>query len=284
MRSRTPCEPAGVRRCLFPYKVAVVPGISEPISPGLDFITVSGAFVTVADMYQRGRNGLYHAEVTVNDIDSFGADWLLEGWAETTLTTYRQILVKAPFPLPGSVREAKNWLADRHREVSISSVIVHVRALRAFSRWWAREYGETDPLLDLEIPKAPTPAPGHIIDEDVIEQLRSVCGRFSERPGRTPLRDRAILETFVQTGMRRSELVTLDLDDADLARNILTLKPSKNGEGRRVPISKELHSALRTYINSERRHHRHAAHDALFLGNRGRLRADSITQLFTRMS
>jgi len=64
--------------------VAVVPGISEPISPGLDFITVSGAFVTAADMYQRGRNDLYHAEVTVNEIDSFGADWLLEGWAETT--------------------------------------------------------------------------------------------------------------------------------------------------------------------------------------------------------
>ena len=248
------------------------------------FVRVCWSFITVADIHKQGRNGLYHAEVTVSDIDNFGNDWLLAGRAESTFRTYRQILAQAPFPLPGTIRDAKNWLAIRRQEVSVSSLIVHVRALRAYARWWAEEYGESDPLVDLEFPKAPTPAPGHIIDDSVIEQLRATLGIFSDNGGRTPSRDRAILEVFVHTGMRRSEVVALDLDDVDLARKILTVKPSKNGHGRRVPIGQELHAALRRYIQSERRTHRHAAHNALFLGTQGRLRADSITQLFRRMS
>jgi len=220
----------------------------------------------------------------VSDIDNFGNDWLLAGRAESTFRTYRQILVQAPFALPGTLRDAKNWLAKRRQEVSVASLIVHVRALRAYARWWSEEYGESDPLADLEFPKAPTPVPGHIIDDTVIEQLRATFGIFADNGGRTPNRDRAILEVFVHTGMRRSELVALDLDDVDLTRRTLTIKPSKNGFGRRVPICQQLHAALRRYIQSERRTHRHAAHDALFLGTQGRLRADSITQLFRRMS
>ena len=135
-----------------------------------------------------------------------------------------------------------------------------------------------------KVPKAPTPAPGHIIEDSVIEQLRATVGVFSDNGGRTPIRDRAILEVFVHTGMRRSELVALDVCDLDLSRKILAVKPSKNGFGRRVPIGQELHAALRRYIHSERRSHRHAENDALFLGSQGRLRADSVTQLFRRMS
>ena len=220
----------------------------------------------------------------MNDIDAFGDDWVLSGKAESTFEGYRLILVKAPFELPGTLREAKRWLSQRRNEVSPASLVFHVRALRAFSRWWAEEYGKADPLVDLEFPKVPQAAPGKIISDDVIEKLRWAGSIFNDDPSRTPLRDRAILETFIHTGMRRSELVALDLADIDFETDRIVIQPSKNGQGRIVPIHSDLRGVLRRYIRHERSHHRHVDQAPLFLGRAGRLRSDSITSLFRRLS
>ena len=224
-------------------------------------------------------------EVNMNDFDAFSDDWLLAGNAESTITTYGQILAKAPFELPGTLREAKSWLSKRRREgLSEASVVVYVRALRAFSRWWAEEYGQPDPLLKLEFPKVPQAAPGKIVSDDVIKQLRDACGIFNEETGRTPRRDRAILDMFIYTGMRRSELVALDVDDIDLTANRITIDPSKNGEGRVVPLHSDLRSSIKSYIRHERSGHRLADDRALFLGRKGRMRSDSVTSLLRRIS
>jgi len=220
----------------------------------------------------------------MNDIDAFSDDWVLAEGAESTLTTYRQILAKAPFELPGTIREAKGWLSERRREVTPATVVVHVRALKAYSRWWAGEHDEPDPLGGLDFPKVPTAAPGKIISDADINRLRQALGRFSENPGRSPLRDRAILEVFVHTGMRRSELIALDLSDIDFTTDRITVAPSKNGEARRVPIHSDLRVVLKRYIRHERAHHRQADQAPLFLGREGRLRSDSITSLFRRLS
>ena len=220
----------------------------------------------------------------MNDIDAFGDDWVLSGKARSTFETYRQILSKAPFELPGSLREAKRWLSERRTEIAPATIVVYVRALRAFAAWWAEEYRKEDPLKDLEFPKVPVAAPGAIVDDDVIEALRDSLDVGGPNKGPTMQRDLAILEMFVHTGMRRSELVALDLDDVDFQAARITIKPSKNGEGRIVPIHSALRVPLRRYIRLERQYHRHAEEPALFLGRDGRLRADSITRMFKRLS
>lgn len=220
----------------------------------------------------------------MNDIDAFGDDWVLSGKARSTFESYRLILAKAPFELPGTLREAKRWLSERRNEVSPSTVVVYVRALKAYSRWWADEYSVDDPLAELEFPKVPKAAPGKIISDDVIEKLRAAAGFGHANPSRSPLRDQAVLNMFIHTGMRRSELVALDLTDVDFATDRITIKPSKNGEGRQVPLHSELRRLLKQYIRHERSYHRHAEMPPLFLGRDGRLRSDSITSLFRRLS
>jgi len=220
----------------------------------------------------------------MNDIDAFGDDWVLSGKAQSTFQTYRQILNKAPFQLPGNLREAKRWLSERRTEIAPATIVVYVRALRAFSAWWAEEYRKEDPLKDLEFPKVPVAAPGAIVDDDVIETLRDSLTVGGSNMGPTMQRDLAILEMFVHTGMRRSELVALDVDDVDFQAARITIKPSKNGEGRIIPIHSALRVPLRRYIRLEREYHRHTEEPALFLGRDGRLRADSITRMFKRVS
>lgn len=220
----------------------------------------------------------------MEDFEAFGDDWLLTGYSANTLATYRHVLDKVPFELPGTLREVKSWLASRQAYVTPGTLAVDVRAVKAYSRWWASERRCEDPLSDLRIPKVPQAAPGRIISDEEIDQLRHATSPGGQRVGRTPLRDRAILEMFIHTGMRRSELVAINVSDVDFTHGLITIDPSKNGEGRVIPLNATVRTALERYLSDERARHRAAATKALFLGRDGRIRKDSITQLFHRMS
>src|SRR5512134_4074659 len=62
------------------------------------------------------------------------------------------------------------------------------------------------------------------------------------------IRDYAIIETFLQTGIRLSELVNLKLDDIDFEHRILTVRQGKGKKDRQIPLVDEAVKALRNYI------------------------------------
>ena len=49
-------------------------------------------------------------------------------------------------------------------------------------------------------------------------------------------RDRAILETLYGTGLRRLELVNLDVGDVDRARGLVLVRRGKGGKDRFAPL------------------------------------------------
>ena len=61
------------------------------------------------------------------------------------------------------------------------------------------------------------------------------------------LRDYAIIQTFLQTGIRLSELVNLRIDDVDLEHRILTVRQGKGKKDRQIPLVDEAVKALRNY-------------------------------------
>src|SRR5512134_317968 len=61
------------------------------------------------------------------------------------------------------------------------------------------------------------------------------------------IRDYAIIETFLQTGIRLSELVNLQLDDIDFEHRILTVRQGKGKKDRQIPLVDEAVKALRNY-------------------------------------
>jgi site-specific recombinase XerD len=50
-------------------------------------------------------------------------------------------------------------------------------------------------------------------------------------------RDRVVMETFYATGIRRTELLHLDIDDVNLSDNLLRVNHGKGNKERIVPIS-----------------------------------------------
>ncbi len=91
--------------------------------------------------------------------------------------------------------------------------------------------------------------------------------------GETPvaLRDRAILELLYSTGLRRAEIVSLDLTDVDLGMETVFVRRGKGGRPRIVPLGETAIAALIAYITRSRSQLlRRASVTALFLASRGK--------------
>jgi site-specific recombinase XerD len=61
------------------------------------------------------------------------------------------------------------------------------------------------------------------------------------------IRDYAIIQTFLQTGIRLSELVNLRVDDVDLEHRLLTVRQGKGKKDRQIPLVDGAVKALRNY-------------------------------------
>jgi integrase/recombinase XerC len=62
------------------------------------------------------------------------------------------------------------------------------------------------------------------------------------------LRDYAIIMTFLQTGIRLSELVNLRVEDIDFEHRLLTVRQGKGKKDRQIPLVDEAVKALRNYL------------------------------------
>ena len=70
--------------------------------------------------------------------------------------------------------------------------------------------------------------------------------------GAASFRDRCILKTFAQTGIRRTELASLDVRNLDLRRRRLRVRDGKGAKERLLPITEELASDLSHLIGKRK--------------------------------
>ncbi len=122
-----------------------------------------------------------------------------------------------------------------------------------------------DPTATLDSPRVKKYLPRAISQEDV-ELLLDAPGKGDEPRA---LRDRAILELLYATGMRVSELVSLNEGDVDLASASVRCF-GKGGKERVIPVYERAVQAIEGYINKGRvRLLRQSDEKALFLNQRG---------------
>jgi integrase/recombinase XerD len=116
--------------------------------------------------------------------------------------------------------------------LSVASQHARLTHLRVWCAWLAREqYLADNPAAGLELPRVGYRLPA-VCNAADMEQV------LLQPDLRTPvgIRDRAILETFYSTGMRRTELVRLALSDLDWDRRLILIRQGKGRRDRVVPI------------------------------------------------
>jgi len=125
-------------------------------------------------------------------------------------------------------------------------------------------------LLDLSgeviLPKLKKDLPRDILSYREVKQLLSRPD--VEEP--LGLRDRAILEVLYASGLRRKELVRLDLYDVDLEKRTLMVRQGKGHKDRMLPLGRWACHYLKLYLEKSRPLALpDASEKALFLGRRG---------------
>lgn len=155
------------------------------------------------------------------------------------------------------------WL--RERGLSPGGEHAVMRGVRATLRWAVEEdLIGADPTRKLRLSTPPVTMPPAVTPQEAREALRLAMTTDH------PLRDKAILLTMLDTGVRMGELLQLHLEDVDMERGMLRVRAetSKRQRERHIPFGVKLGRAISLYERRERRPAR-ASIPNLFLNRSG---------------
>lgn len=156
---------------------------------------------------------------------------------------------------------ARKFLAElKQREYAKRTIARKLASLRSFFRFLSREgYLKSNPLLVTSSPKLDKRLPIFLDINQVARLIESP--RTTELLG---LRDRAILETLYSTGVRVSELVSLNIERVDFIGGVVKVY-GKGKKERITPIGDRALRAIREYLAK-----RSSKSKAIFLSKKGR--------------
>lgn len=154
----------------------------------------------------------------------------------------------------------------RERSYASTTVARKMACLKSFFHFLVDEgIIKDDPTTTLTSPKVERQLPRSISREEVAKLLAQPA-QLSTAKG---LRDKALLELLYATGMRVSELVSLNLEDVDLASGSVRCL-GKGSKERLIPIHREATQALEEYLGEGRpKLVRNERERAIFLNLRG---------------
>jgi len=190
----------------------------------------------------------------------------------------------------------KQLEADGLRVITTAAAVRWARAAGGHPNWWGKRLsvvrGFTRHLQGLEpghevppagmFPTRPVRATPYLYaDQDVVQLMvaaRSLRARSWARTIET------VIGLLAATGMRVGELVHLDLADINWADGILTVRSSKFGKSRQIPLHASTLAALRAYHEQRSHMGSRLKTTAFFVSGSGnRLRYDSLHRTFHRL-
>ena len=130
-------------------------------------------------------------------------------------------------------RHLATYRTQKDKPLSFNDQHQRLSAIRSWFKWLARQrHVLHNPASELELPKLAHRLPKHVLNAQEAEAILDTAN-VSDLFG---LRDRAMLETLYSTGIRRMELINLQLCDVDQERGVLTVRLGKGQKDRVVPI------------------------------------------------
>jgi integrase/recombinase XerD len=137
-------------------------------------------------------------------------------------------------------------------------------------RQFARHHRAFDPRTEVPpddlIPYRKQRLTPHFYSGTEVATLMREASRLSHLRGTSYA---TLIGLLASTGMRISEALTLDDDDIDWTRELLTIRSSKFGKSRHVPLHQTTLTALREYVRHRDRLRPHRRCPAFFVSTKG---------------
>jgi integrase/recombinase XerC len=135
------------------------------------------------------------------------------------------------------------FAASRHRGgLSPHSVQRLLAAIRAFYTYLLREHAvRNNPANEVRAPKAAKRLP-QTLDADQMARLLEIPGDDA-----AAVRDRAVMELLYSSGLRLAELISVNLNDINLADATVTVS-GKGSKTRIVPVGRQAKQAVAAWL------------------------------------
>lgn len=132
---------------------------------------------------------------------------------------------------------------------SVSTQNKHLTCLAGLYRYLKQAgYVAHNPTLDLQYAKLPQRLPRAVLTHKDMKKLL----RQPDTSTVLGFRDRVIMELLYSTGIRRKEVLGLDVEDIDLDSGFLLVREGKGKKDRVVPLGKVACRFIETYLNGIR--------------------------------
>ena len=135
---------------------------------------------------------------------------------------------------PDHIRQYQAHLLHE-RKLAVATVVTQVAGLRFFFKRTLKRRFDDDLIPYPKRNRHPIP---RVLSPEEVARLIDAAGN---------LESRAILMTLYSTGMRRSEVTRLRLEDIDSERMMVHIRKGKGGKDRDVPLCPKLLETLREY-------------------------------------
>ena len=206
-----------------------------------------------------------------------------KGYADNTIAAYQNDLNQFHHHVQTIAEKPEGWAEIKKDiiaayidqlknggEYASSTVARKVAALKSFFHFLLAEGDlSEDPTVALDPPKVKKRLPKAISPDDIERLLHAP----SNQSGPKAQRDLALLEMLYASGMRVTELVSLNISDLDLEgqNGSVRVKGKRaNAKEREIPITGDALKVLGTYINNGREQLLQDPNEpAVFLNNRG---------------
>jgi integrase/recombinase XerD len=177
--------------------------------------------------------------------------WLEDGLSKNTLESYRAdlsqfntwLVKNKSHLLQANQSDIQQYLAVKFPQSKPRSISRLIASMRRFYRYALREnLVSTDPTLQIESPKLPRSLPKSLNEQEVEDLLNAP--NINEAIG---LRDRAMLELLYASGLRVSELVTINVNEVSTQDGVVRVT-GKGSKTRLVPMGQEAADWIDQYL------------------------------------
>ena len=146
-------------------------------------------------------------------------------------------------------RHLWRWKKKNGKPLAVSTQRSHLSTLKDFFKWLTKQnYLLANPASELELPRPEKRLPQQALSQQEVKMLLNVPD-VSDPLG---IRDRAMLEVFYSTGMRRGELANLEITDINYERQTLQIRQGKGHKDRVVPLGNRAMQWLEKYQQQTR--------------------------------
>lgn len=149
-------------------------------------------------------------------------------------------------PQHANHHQIRSWIVELiGQNVTKRSIRRKLASLNAFFKYLQRkEVISINPLKKITAPKFSDPLPSFIKSNEMEELLV----RFDFGEGFEAVRNKLIIGLFYMTGIRRSELINLEVENVDLKTQVLKVTGKRNKQ-RVVPFGQHLKTAFIEYLD-----------------------------------